>query len=500
MTRNYWISLSFANLVYLRAWADLLPPSGEDAFFRKTLAGLGQYFGIAAGVFALSVVTFAIVSVAPKLPRWLQRIMPLLPIAMVAMAVRSVSTAAFVRHGFFSSAAAGAAAVIIVISAVWFYSRTVSVLRGMALAATPCLAVTFLGSPIELQTQKRLPPDPPPAARLAGSPPVRVLWILFDDWDERMTFADRAPGLQLPVIDELAYRSFNGTRALAVQAGRVPVDQMSTYGAVPSLLYGRVLGRAEVPDAKTMNIDFLPPTADAVTLGNGQELFSRVRARGWNAAAAGWYLPYCRVFGSQLSDCYWDIRYIPAYAASHNFVHAALDETRMLFETAAFSPFGPSLVDVRHQSEYREILASGRRFASDASIGVALIHFNIPHTPYFYDPKIGPSPRYGYWGSLYSDALQWVDRSVGEILSSVRQAGLDGKTAVILSSDHPFRFSGSQDPHVPFIVHLPGTADGVVWDEEFSAIRTADLIMAIASGEVKLPSEVAQFVKRTGEQ
>ncbi len=296
------------------------------------------------------------------------------------------------------------------------------------------------------------------------------------------------------MIDDLADRSFEATRALAVQAGRMSVDQMSTSGALPSLLYGRFLAGAGVEDAATMVLEFAPGAANPVVLGAGDSVFARARARGWNSAATGWHLPYCRVFGALLTDCYWDIRYIQTYSASPDFAHAAVDETRMLFETAAFSPFGPSLVDVRHKSEYEALLNAGRRFAADPSIGLALIHFNIPHTPYFYDPRIGPSPRYGYWGSLYPDALQWVDRSVGDILASVHQAGLDDKTAIILSSDHPFRFSASQDPHVPFIVHLPGNAGGLLWDQEFSTVRTADLVLSIASGEVKSPSEVARFL------
>lgn len=496
MRRNFWVSLSFANLVYLRAWADLLPPHPEDAYLRKTLVGLGQYFAVAVDVLLLSLLVFLVIWIAPKLPGWLQRVLPLVAMAMVALAIRSVSTAAFVRSGLFTSALAGLAALVVAVLTFRFLRQTAGLLRGIAMAATPCLAVTFIGSLIYLQTQKPLPPDPPPAARLAGTPPVRVLWILFDDWDELMTFADRAPGTRLPAIDDLAWRSFRATRALAVQAGRMPVNQMSTYGAVPSLLYSRFLERADIPDVATMQLEFTNE-ADPVALGAGDNVFARVRARGWNAAAAGWYLPYCRAFGSVLSDCYWDIRYIQAYAAGHDFAHAAVDETRMLFETAVFSPFGPSLVDARHLSEYQAILAAGTRFAADPAIGLAWIHFNIPHTPYFYDPKIGPSPRYGYWGSLYTDALGWVDRTVGDILASVHRAGLDGKTAIVLSSDHPFRFSASQDPHVPFIVYIPGNAAGILWEQEFSTIRSADLVLAIANGGVKSPLDVAQFLSKS---
>jgi len=167
----------------------------------------------------------------------------------------------------------------------------------------------------------------------------------------------------------------------------------------------------------------------------------------------------------------------------------------MLFETSAFSPFGPALVDVRHFEEYQALMTAGRRYAADPSIGLAFIHLNVPHTPYFYDPKIGPSFRYGNAGALYSEALGWVDRSVGDILSAVKAAGLDSKTAVIISSDHPFRYSVNQDPSVPFIVHLPGNEAGVEYAPEFSTVVTSDLVLAIAGGDVKSPADVADFMR-----
>ncbi len=148
----------------------------------------------------------------------------------------------------------------------------------------------------------------------------------------------------------------------------------------------------------------------------------------------------------------------------------------------------------RHSAEYEALMAAARRYAADPSIGLAFIHFNIPHTPYFYSPNGGRSRRSGYSAALYDDALELVDRSVGDILATLNGAGLDSKTAIILSSDHPARFptriDGGRDPHVPFIVHLPGQAKGVVSTQEFSTIRTADLALAIADGEVKSPSDV----------
>jgi hypothetical protein len=348
------------------------------------------------------------------------------------------------------------------------------------------------GSIVYLRDQSPLPPDPPLAARQTGSPRVRVLWILFDEWDQRLTFRDRTPGGTLPVLDGLAGRSFTAARALAVEGETVPVSQMATTRALPSLLYGKRLTGSTIEDARTRRIVFADGSSSF--FGAGDSIFAQVRSRGWNAAAAGWYLPYCRVFAAQLVDCYWDQKYEQSSSARSAVPEAAIDETRMLFETSIFSAFGTSLVADRHSSEYEALLAAARRYATDASIGLAFVHFNIPHTPYFYHPKIAASGRSRDSAALYDGALQLVDRSIGDILFSLKQAGLDSKTAIILSSDHPARFAARQDPHVPFLVRLPGEDAGVVGDQEFSTLETASLALAIASGGVRTPAEVADFL------
>jgi len=351
-----------------------------------------------------------------------------------------------------------------------------------------------VGALIYLRVQPPLAPDSPLAPRLAQSPPVRVLWILFDEWDQRLTFPNRAPATRLPTLDSLVNRSFAATHALAVQAG-MPVEQMATEDALPSLLYGKRLVRSVIEGAGTRRLYFADG-ASAV-FGRGS-IFDAARSDGWNSAVAGWYLPYCRAFAARLTDCYWDGRYEQRSSASHALLAAAIDETRMLFETSMFSAFGLSLVAERHSAEYEALMAAARRYAADPSIGLAFIHFNIPHTPYFYSRNTGRFQRYGYSAALYDDALELVDRSLGDILCSLNAAGLDSKTAIILSSDHPARFptriDGGQDPHVPFIVHLPGQTAGVISTQEFSTIRTADLALAIAAGEVKSFSDMEHFL------
>jgi hypothetical protein len=495
MWRNYRISLSFANLIYLRAWADLIPLNSGHLYYRKTIPGFSLYFALMGDVLALSIPIFLLLWVAPALSSWLRRVLPVAAIAMVALA------AGFLRAHLLHFVSAGILSVLLAllfvaasVLTIRFSSTAIRLMKGAALAATPCLAVTFVAPLFYLSGPSPLPPDPPLAKRLAGSPPVRVLWIVFDDWDQRLTFPDRPRGTTLPILDILADRSFVASRALAGEAG-MPVSGMATAIAIPSLLYGkRALGSADA-DPGTRSILFAG-SEEPTAFGSGDSILARVRSEGWNLAIAGWYLPYCRVFAAQATDCYWDERYDQASSASPRPLEAAVDETRMLFETEMYSPFGRSLVDARHFAEYQALLAAARRYAADPSIGVAFIHFNIPHAPYFYNPEIGRFGRRGYPDDLYADALRWVDRSVGDILSALRRSDLDSKTAIIISSDHPARLIQTLDPHVPFIVHLPGETAGMPSSLEFSALGTANLVMAIARGDVRSPAEIEKFLSR----
>ena len=56
------------------------------------------------------------------------------------------------------------------------------------MAALPSVAATFGGVGAVMLTRPTLPPDPPPAARLPGGLAVRVLWLIFDEWDQRLSF------------------------------------------------------------------------------------------------------------------------------------------------------------------------------------------------------------------------------------------------------------------------------------------------------------------------
>jgi hypothetical protein len=483
---SYAVALSVANLIYLRAWADLTPRGPDILFYRKSVPGFHVYFALVADVLLLSLLLYTAMRNAARMPGWLRRLMPAGAMALLFLGAAFLRTQ--LSHYLPLRVVAALAGIVFLAAALWmlrFPSAAARTVRSFALAALPCVAVTFFAPLYYLSRPSPLPSDPPLARTLPGRPAMRILWVVFDDWDQRLTFRNLDNAAPVPALFHLEGSSFAASRALAAQAG-VPVPDMATTAAIPSLLYGLKVKAEKIENPWTQHLLFENETQ--AVLGGSESIFARFRKLGWNAAVAGWYLPYCRVFAAQLTGCYWDVRYDAATSGGPGFFEAAANATRMLFETSGHSLFGQPLVLERHLAEYQTLIAAGKREAADPSLGLAYVHFNVPHPPLF-DGNGGP-------GDPYLRELAWVDGAVRELLEALRQSGLESKTALILTSDHPARLVPRTDPHVPLMVHFPGEERPMVLDEEITVLRTGSLALAIARGDVRGPEDAARFLTR----
>src|SRR3569833_1522226 len=161
------------------------------------------------------------------MPRLARRLLPIGAIAIVLLGAAFLRTE--ISHYVSMRVIAAAVGVGFCAAAVWMFrfpSAAARAVRGLAFAAIPCLAVTFLGPLYYLN--RRLPADPPLASTLAGGPPVRILWVVFDDWDQRLTFRNRDHAVPVTTLFDLESRSFAASHALAAQTGVPVVDMAST--------------------------------------------------------------------------------------------------------------------------------------------------------------------------------------------------------------------------------------------------------------------------------
>ena len=120
-------------------------------------------------------------------------------------------------------------------------------------------------------------------------PRRRVIWMLFDEFDQRLAFDLRQPKVDFPE-DRGAYsRSPGRYESSAADRWDGPLP------ALPSLLSGQIYSRAELVDANTLRV--APQSGGASNWRDQPNVFKKARELGANAEIIGWHHPYCRVFG-----------------------------------------------------------------------------------------------------------------------------------------------------------------------------------------------------------
>src|SRR5262249_20087702 len=136
--------------------------------------------------------------------------------------------------------------------------------------------------------------DPVPLDR---TPPSlrRVVWIVFEELDQRIAFEARPTGLELPELDRLRRES------LYAHAARPPGG--TTDVTISALITGRPVVAAAPLGPSDLQLTF----ADGKTAPWSAEpnVFSRARVLGYDTALVGWSLPYSRILGGSLGAAHW---------------------------------------------------------------------------------------------------------------------------------------------------------------------------------------------------
>ncbi|MBX9600511.1 MAG: LTA synthase family protein [Bryobacteraceae bacterium] len=355
----------------------------------------------------------------------------------------------------------------------------------------------------------------------AAAPSTRVVWLLFDEFDQRMAFEERPASLELPELDRLRAQSFSAAKAQ--RAGG------TTDVAIPGLTTGQHVAAAlgEGPDRLRL---FTSKAPDGVDWRGSPHLFQQTRARGWNAAIAGWYHPYCRVFGDSLADC---------SSALHGEAILVLRKERMVAKSglAAAIPLlfrmqwgmlssrlrGAPAEDAwlaalgvqyhREQAAYLKLYRQVRERAlpliSNPKLDFVYTHWPVPHPPGIWDRRrkeFSNSPD-----SDYLDNLDLVDRTVGEVRRELEARGLWESTVLIVTADHGYRpaewahmpgaspelralAAKGESTTVPLIVKMPGAAQPFVENNPFPAILLKDLTLALLGGEIRDAGGVAKWI------
>lgn len=315
------------------------------------------------------------------------------------------------------------------------------------------------------------------------TPHRRIIWILFDELSQDQVFDHRQADVALPEL--------NRFRSQSVMFSDVQPAGYFTTLVVPSLISGRTI-KSERSDLSG-NL-FIKNAGHWQRFPAEDSVFADAEREGWSTGVAGWYNPYCRIYGTWLDWCAWTFR-SPIYGGYKQGKSVWWNANAPLasVEAAAMRVLRRRTVvktnAQMHAADYDDLMRWSHELIDDEQVGFVFLHLPLPHPGGFYNRKTG---RLGVSGS-YVDNLALSDQSLGQLMEWVAQTRLASQTTVIVCSDHSWRVpmwrlepgwtpederasGGRFDPRPVLMVHFPGeTIPGAV-AKPFPAIWEHDLI------------------------
>jgi hypothetical protein len=405
---------------------------------------------------------------------------------------------------------------------VWRKDRTLArAARAAVLVLSPLLLVSGLHLysriPHALELQDR--PLAPPLSRPAGNR-ARVVWLVFDELDQRLVFEERPDSIRLPEFDRL--------RGEALYAcGALPAAEM-TMEALPALLTGRTIVKATPLDSDRLMLSLQDDGKTTLWEAN-DTLPARVRRLGLNSAVVAWYHPYGRILHSVVSDCEWlpGIDATPLlrreeYAGEAGVLKSTLRVAegqvssgrleRIMRRLGFQSPDVAELQLLRRRNlkDYLSIREKALAAVRRSDFGFALIHLPVPHPLGIYDRRTGTYSTRD--DSNYIDNLELADRTLGEIRRAMEESGTWETTHVLVTSDHPLRpriwnhrptwssemaqaTRGKSFRFVPFLLSLGGQKGfKAEFSTSFSTLLMHDLTLELLAGRFQNLQQVTEWL------
>lgn len=525
MYKRLAIAFSVANLCFFKTWSEVLsPPALNYLYFWKDYPGYVSVITLATNVLLLTAIffagfhlvwriggaTFHNLACASFLVIFL-RALNGVRVHFVTLSTHELRQL-FGRVGFFALGLL-LLSLLVVVTLRYGLARVSQAAAVIALVLAPfgVLALsqaTWLAVKYGRMWQEE-PSAPVLETNVKGQP--RVLWLIFDEMSQELAFANRPPSLDLPNFDRLRAEALLATNAFP-PAGH-------TTQSIPALLTGRLIAAVKPAGPGELMLTFAAGQT-AVGWSSQPDIFTEARAAGFNTALAGWYHPYCRVIGHQLTSCTWEP------FVSRDGPRRLTMPARLLRQQSDLLPLLPFTGRLRNRliqvttedyripqrSAYEALLAGAIRAATNPNLGLTFVHLPIPHPPYVYDR------RRGVWETSeqleYLDNLALADKALGDLRQAMERAGTWENTTIVISSDHWWRtdlwqparidsfFSQTDarnvrdrvDHRIPFLVRMAGQTTGSRYQAEFNTVLTHDLILDILKRRISSADQLATWL------
>ncbi len=371
---------------------------------------------------------------------------------------------------------------------IWMSRRAVRAAAAVVWISLPLALLTLgrvllvLCGLVHLEQASGTASCPPPSP--AQQRRARVLWIIFDETDQRVTFERRPPGLGLPEFDALRAEALYAVNAYP------PADE--TLRSLPALTLGRPVATASITNASDLALK-LADTGEVTSWSEQPSVFDAARKLGVNTALIGWYHPYSRILGHALNHCQW-------------YPYPG-------FEPAQASTFGEAVkrqiycLVLNQHLRYlfagicRASLEESVAIATNELYGLVFLHLPPPHKPGVFLPDSNRFTTFSFSKvEGYFNNLALADRSLGKLRAALRTSGRSTNSWLVLSADHSWResrlYDGRRDFRVPFLVLAPSDTQALTYSEKLNTVSTRDLVLAILRGEVTNQLSVGAWLDR----
>ncbi len=523
MLRDAAISLSLANICFVKVWGKLL--SGAGAYFTEFPIA---YVSIIADVLLLATVLFAAITIVRrsgntllmKFAHWaflLAILTAVNSIALLTLTISMLNFSMLLGRNVAWFTGVGLTAVL-VLAMVQARARVIRIAPRILLVLLPFVLITFsqavwkVTRNLGVAYAAGIPVSAAPIAR--QKPATRVLWIIFDEMDQRMSFSERPDSVEMPELDRL--------RRHSVYAVNAYPPAPLTYISMPALITGRLVAKVTPVRADELMIKF-DGEQNAVGWSTQPNVFSEARLLGFNTGLAGWCHPYCEVIGGSLSKCDEvkeknnDGITLPAsmFLQAEGLISSVPLVPQAAIPVIQRVDFVNRIVTTgerqKYTVRYQRVLESALKAAIDPDLDLVFVHSPAPHPPGIYDRTKHDFSLESKNG--YTDNLELVDRTIGELRRAMEGAGVWDQTTVIISADHWWRTEmwrrgpfwtredeavsgGKMDHRIPFVVKLAGQREQLTYTAGFNTVVTHDLILALMRGEVSSPGSVAAWLDR----
>lgn len=394
------------------------------------------------------------------------------------------------------------------------FHKILVIFSPLAFFVTIALLWTIL--PLYHSPSDTLPPLP------ESSKKTRLLWIIFDEMDQRALFEQEASLQRYPHFHAFKNQALIATQAHAAGA--------STIIALPSLITGKELEKVKLLSHQQL---LLTGSDQVASLWKEHEhLFSKAYAKGYRSAIKGFYHPYHRLFNRFLDqkksfqfnfshNDLWIIGRFILQKATEKSLALAKEFRRFLLKipprprTARHNhlrSFSISQIEKTFKNFHHDVIS----LIKDPGLDFVFVHCPYPHLPAYYSLE---QDRFSHdLSANYFGNLKMVDHFFGEICSELKKNQLWDETLLIVSSDHWFRESWSQLPfwyeldeaelalakapelRVPLLIKAIGQKDALTFNKPFNSLILHSLVLEIMDGKVQTALELHSWLEEHHER